>query len=130
MAKTPLPEILLAEWLHEAGIGEARAALVADGTILEALVEREADGPRVGAVLPARLVHILAETNRGRQVWFVSVGDGIFDTCAMPDVVLGSASARRSRQISWENGMTWKAPKIVEVPVGMEINMYACAARK
>jgi coenzyme PQQ precursor peptide PqqA len=26
--------------------------------------------------------------------------------------------------------MTWKAPKIVEVPVGMEINMYACAARK
>jgi coenzyme PQQ precursor peptide PqqA len=48
----------------------------------------------------------------------------------MPAMILGSASARRSRQISWENGMTWKAPKIVEVPVGMEINMYACAARK
>ncbi len=26
--------------------------------------------------------------------------------------------------------MAWKAPKIAEVPVGMEINMYACAARK
>jgi len=26
--------------------------------------------------------------------------------------------------------MTWKAPKIVEVSVGMEINMYACAAHK
>jgi coenzyme PQQ precursor peptide PqqA len=26
--------------------------------------------------------------------------------------------------------MAWKCPKIVEVPVGMEINMYACAARK
>jgi len=26
--------------------------------------------------------------------------------------------------------MTWKTPKIVEVPVGMEINIYACAARK
>ncbi|MGA7804791.1 pyrroloquinoline quinone precursor peptide PqqA [Bradyrhizobium sp.] len=26
--------------------------------------------------------------------------------------------------------MKWNAPKIVEVPVGMEINMYACAARK
>ncbi|HTO60741.1 MULTISPECIES: pyrroloquinoline quinone precursor peptide PqqA [Rhodopseudomonas] len=26
--------------------------------------------------------------------------------------------------------MTWKTPKIVEVAVGMEINMYACAARK
>ena len=25
--------------------------------------------------------------------------------------------------------MSWKAPKIVEIPVGMEINMYACAAR-
>jgi len=26
--------------------------------------------------------------------------------------------------------MSWNTPKIVEVPVGMEINMYACAARK
>ncbi|WP_441279719.1 pyrroloquinoline quinone precursor peptide PqqA [Tardiphaga sp. 172_B4_N1_3] len=26
--------------------------------------------------------------------------------------------------------MNWKTPKIVEVQVGMEINMYACAARK
>ncbi|HEY4985764.1 MAG TPA: pyrroloquinoline quinone precursor peptide PqqA [Bradyrhizobium sp.] len=26
--------------------------------------------------------------------------------------------------------MAWKAPKIIEVPVGMEINMYACAVRK
>ncbi len=25
--------------------------------------------------------------------------------------------------------MTWKAPKIIEVPVGMEINMYACAPK-
>jgi coenzyme PQQ precursor peptide PqqA len=30
----------------------------------------------------------------------------------------------------WRAKMAWKAPKIVEVPVGMEINMYACAARK
>jgi coenzyme PQQ precursor peptide PqqA len=33
-------------------------------------------------------------------------------------------------QTTWETLMTWKTPKIVEVPVGMEINMYACAARK
>ncbi len=33
-------------------------------------------------------------------------------------------------QMTWERRMTWKTPKIVEVPVGMEINMYACAARK
>jgi coenzyme PQQ precursor peptide PqqA len=30
----------------------------------------------------------------------------------------------------WRAKMAWKAPKILEVPVGMEINMYACAARK
>jgi coenzyme PQQ precursor peptide PqqA len=29
-----------------------------------------------------------------------------------------------------ESEMAWKTPKIVEVSVGMEINMYACAARK
>ncbi len=26
--------------------------------------------------------------------------------------------------------MAWKTPKIVEIPVGLEINSYACAARK
>jgi hypothetical protein len=46
----------LAEWLYEAGIGEARAALVADGRIVEARIERESEGPRVGAILGARLV--------------------------------------------------------------------------
>jgi coenzyme PQQ precursor peptide PqqA len=28
------------------------------------------------------------------------------------------------------NEMTWKTPKIVEIAVGLEINMYACAVRK
>ena len=51
-------------------------------------------------------------------------------TCAVSGVVLGSTMAWSSRQTSREDGMTWKTPKIVEVPVGMEINMYACAARK
>ena len=39
-------------------------------------------------------------------------------------------TSRQNWQVPWESQMTWKAPKIVEVPVGMEINMYACAARK
>jgi coenzyme PQQ precursor peptide PqqA len=34
------------------------------------------------------------------------------------------------RPASREKQMAWKAPKIVEVPVGMEINMYMCATRK
>jgi coenzyme PQQ precursor peptide PqqA len=29
-----------------------------------------------------------------------------------------------------EETMSWKTPKIAEVCVGMEINMYACATRK
>lgn len=29
-----------------------------------------------------------------------------------------------------EDIMAWKTPKIAEVCVGMEINMYACATRK
>ena len=32
-------------------------------------------------------------------------------------------------QIS-EESMAWKAPKIIEVAVGLEINMYACASLK
>jgi len=40
-----------------------------------------------------------------------------------------SACGNRAAR-SWEIEMAWKTPKIVEVPVGMEINMYACAARK
>jgi coenzyme PQQ precursor peptide PqqA len=37
---------------------------------------------------------------------------------------------RSSSGSNKEGQMAWKTPKIVEVPVGMEINMYACAARK
>jgi coenzyme PQQ precursor peptide PqqA len=29
-----------------------------------------------------------------------------------------------------EDVMSWKAPKVAEVAVGMEINMYACAEWK
>ncbi|WP_242096214.1 ribonuclease [Sphingomonas sp. CROZ-RG-20F-R02-07] len=43
----------MAEWLYEAGIGESRAALVADDRIVEAIVERP--GLRLGTVAPARL---------------------------------------------------------------------------
>lgn len=46
----------MAEWLYEAGIGECRAALVEGGRIVEARIEREGEGPRVGAIVEARLV--------------------------------------------------------------------------
>jgi coenzyme PQQ precursor peptide PqqA len=54
--------------------------------------------------------------------------------CASGRLALSFARLRQSRRSGREtlrrSEMAWKTPKIVEVPVGMEINMYACAARK
>ncbi|TVV69778.1 ribonuclease, partial [Sphingomonas solaris] len=55
----------MAEWLYEAGIGETRAALVAGDVILEALIEIDGGGPRAGAIVPARLMRVLAPGRRG-----------------------------------------------------------------
>jgi len=56
----------LAEWLYEAGIGEARAALIEAGDILEARIDVEDGAPRVGAILPARLIEITVRGREGR----------------------------------------------------------------
>lgn len=45
----------MAEWLYEAGIGEARAALVEQGAIVAARIELDDGAPRVGARLTGRL---------------------------------------------------------------------------
>lgn len=45
----------MAEWLYEAGIGEARAALVEGGAIISARIETDSPALRVGAVLAMRL---------------------------------------------------------------------------
>jgi len=45
----------LAEWLYEEGIGENRAILVEGGAIVAAEIELPGTGPRVGAILAARL---------------------------------------------------------------------------
>lgn len=54
----------MAEWLYEAGIGEARAALIEDGTVTIARIERDEDDLRPGAVVAGRLVEI---TVKGRE---------------------------------------------------------------
>lgn len=56
----------MSEWLYEAGIGEARAILIADGAIVEARIELDGEGPRIGAVLSARLVEITVKAREGR----------------------------------------------------------------
>jgi hypothetical protein len=55
----------LAEWLVDAGIGQTRAALVEDGTILAARLWWDDDGPRAGLIVPARLVAIHVPGRRG-----------------------------------------------------------------
>lgn len=55
----------MAEWLYEDGIGEARAALVENGAIVEAAIELCDDSLRVGAIMPARLIEA---TRRGGVV--------------------------------------------------------------
>lgn len=52
------------EWIYEDGIGEARAALVSGGNIIEARIEREGDSARAGAVMRAQLGRVLRDTNR------------------------------------------------------------------
>jgi hypothetical protein len=54
----------LAEWIIENGIGETRAALIADGRIIETRIEREDAGVRAGAVVAARIGRALRDTNR------------------------------------------------------------------
>ena len=62
----------MTEWLYEAGIGEARAALVKDGQIIEAAIEAEGSGPRVGTIALGRLVEVIVPRVNGR----VTLDDG------------------------------------------------------
>ncbi len=55
----------MAEWLYEEGIGEARAALVQDGEMIEAHIEPEEDGLLAGTICIGRLTEILVPARRG-----------------------------------------------------------------
>ncbi len=62
----------MAEWLFEAGIGEARAALIEDGRIVAAEIEADDDGVRAGTIAPARLTRIVVPGRRA----IVTLEDG------------------------------------------------------
>lgn len=55
---------LLAEWLHERGIGEDRAALIEDGDIAEMLIERHDRAVRLGTIFEARLIKRIPNSDR------------------------------------------------------------------
>ncbi|WP_422060273.1 ribonuclease [Sphingopyxis sp.] len=70
----------MAEWLYEAGIGESRAALVRDDGIVEARIERDGEGPRVGAVARARLI----EAGKGALVALDLPGEPVATVTSVP----------------------------------------------
>lgn len=70
----------MAEWLYEEGIGENRAILVEDGTILEAAIELP--GLRAGAVVAARLTNIAG---------IATLEDGTEAIVAAPGLAEGAA---------------------------------------
>ena len=77
MTKKHLAALPMPEWLYEAGIGEARAALVDGGRILVAAVEPDDIGPMVGTVAAARLVEMLP--GRSGRVTLEGGGDAMLD---------------------------------------------------
>lgn len=101
----------MAEWLYEAGIGENRAALIADDRIVEAQVEPEGTGPHAGAIIGARLVEILVPRLQGR-VSLEGGGEALLDGIP-PGVTQGAAlPVRIVREAIPERGRA-KLPKAV-----------------
>lgn len=63
MTDTDIPQ--QTHWLYEEGIGEARAALIVGGRIVEAQIERAGAVARAGAILPGRLAETIVPKKRG-----------------------------------------------------------------
>lgn len=106
----------MAEWIYEAGIGEARAALVEQGVVIEARIELEDGAPRLGAILGARLVEI---TMRGREGRVVLDGGGEATLAPLPAGVTqgGALMVEIVREAIPEAGRP-KLPRAVAVPPG------------
>jgi hypothetical protein len=104
----------MAEWLYEDGIGERRAALVADGAIIAAEVERDGDGLPVGSVVTARLI----AHDRARRRASVRLADGsdVLLTGALTSVTEGApVRIRLTRMALREAGRSKPA---LAVPAG------------
>jgi hypothetical protein len=77
------------QWIYEDGVGEARAALVAHGRILEAQIERTVGGARAGAIMQGRLVETIVPRRRG--VVRLADGEEVLIEPIPPKVAEGSA---------------------------------------
>ena len=102
----------MAEWLYEAGIGEARAALIADDIILEACIEPDGGGPRAGAIISARLTRILVPGVRG-----IALLDGGGEAMVEPLAGAPSEGARLLVEITREPIPESGRPKLARARV-------------
>lgn len=106
----------MAEWLYEAGIGEARAALVVDGTIVKARIEPDDRGPRAGTVAQAKLTEILIPRLSGR-IRLENGVEAMLDGLPSGLTVGASALVQISREAIPEAGRP-KLAKAVVAPEG------------
>ena len=88
-------------WLYEAGIGEARAALIDDGRIVEAAIEPEGT-LTVGTVARGRLVELLPRRQGrvaidGAELLLISVPSGVTQGAATTIEVVREAIPERGR---------------------------------
>lgn len=81
----------MAEWVYEAGIGEARAALIEGGAIIEAMIEREDGALRAGTIADARLIEIIIPGKLAR----LDIGGGE----ALLDGIPAGASTGRTLRV-------------------------------
>jgi len=99
----------LAEWLYEAGIGEARAALVDGGEIVEALIEPDDAGLRHDAIIDAKLVERLSP-GLARVEW---VGGAAMLAKPPAAATLGMTLRVRVVREALPEGRRTKLPKVV-----------------
>ena len=87
----------MAEWLFEDGIGEARAILVEDGTIVEAAIELP--GLRAGAVVAARLINVAGTVmlDDGSQAAMAQLPPGLTEGAAFHAEILREAIPEQGR---------------------------------
>ena len=92
----------MSEWLYEAGIGEARAALVEDGRIVQAAIELTGT-LTVGTVAEGRLVELLPGRQgrvtlaQGGDVLLAPVPKGMTQGSALTVIVTREAIPERGR---------------------------------
>ena len=117
-------------WLYEEGIGEARAALVQGGRIVEAQIERASAQVRAGGVHGGRLVRTLIQRKRG--IVRLDGGEHVLIEPIPPKIAEGAAvKVEIFREAIGEPGLEGEREKHAKgriaqpgVPVGPGLTLY------